>query len=125
MRKANKHNSKTNDEVLNFWRASFNSYKPNRPETASQIAKNYQARSLKAIADFHGVTTQTMRNLLACDSEKFHLMCWEWAKVNSPYASFLRMAFIDGAFQCGLSGDNASNLATMKGYCDADSRSQD
>ncbi len=86
--------------------------------TASEIAKQYQAKSLTEVAEFHGVTTQTMRNTFKRDPDEFDLMCWKWAKANAPYAPFLRRAFIDGVLLVGLPDGNAEKMASDKGYRD-------
>lgn len=86
--------------------------------TASEIAKQYQAKSLTEVAEFHGVTTQTMRNTFKRDPDEFDLMCWKWAKSNAPYALFLRRAFIDGVLLVGLPDGNAEKIASDKGYRD-------
>lgn len=86
--------------------------------TASEVAKQYQAKSLTEVAEFHGVTTQTMRNTFKRDPDEFDLMCWKWAKANAPYTEYLRRAFIDGVLLVGLPDGNAEKMASDKGYRD-------
>lgn len=82
----------------------------------SEIAKSYGAKSLKEVAEFHGMSPQWLWKIFKKDFDEFDLLCWKWAKAKASYAPYLRRAFIDGVIALGLSDEQAGNLATMKEY---------
>lgn len=86
--------------------------------TPSQVAKSYGAKSVKEVAEFHGMTQRNVYRLFdtKLGPERFESMCWQWCKSQSPFAQHLSNAFIDGCSMFVDSLSTAKQIAKKQGY---------